>query len=45
MKGQFLRWKSVGEGALCLWFFVAFAWYFVQFKPLLNVVVRLLTKR
>jgi len=45
MRAQPLRWKVFAEGVLCAWFFVAFVWYFLQFKPLLNVVLRLLTKR
>jgi formate/nitrite transporter FocA (FNT family) len=45
MKAQSLPCKVLAEGALCVWFVAAFVWYFLQFKPLLNVVLRLLTRR
>jgi len=33
------------EAGLCVWFIVAFAWYFLQFKPLLGIVTRILFRR
>jgi len=45
MRALSLRWKIFAEAALCVWFVAAFVWYFLQFKPLLNVVTRLLTTR
>jgi len=45
MRARSLRWKVLAEGALCVWIVAAFVWYFLQFKPLLNVVTRLLTGR